>query len=417
MASIYKQPRSPYWWASFRVRTSTGWKQIRISTKITHTPPALTKEVRQLADQIGKKLSYPTKEQAMQKAQHLAEALEATARSDMTAYQLRKSINNIVSDLGSESINVPTVEEWLNDHLIRVSRNGLKPASILNYKQAFDKFKAVLGSRVNLPLDRITPLMLEEYRDYLTARIAGSTAAMAIRLTASAFQVAVDYKIIETNPFTALKRPRKERTVARRRKFEQHELSLVLSKASPEWQSMVKICLYTGGQRLGDVAVLRWDQVDQTQGVIRIETQKTGKLLIIPIIPALQEHLNHWRKISTGIYVHSECASIFAKAGTSRLSAQFGRILYQCGLIDKDPLAAGKQYKKMASNATANHRHINALSFHSLRYTATTLLHDAGVPPALVQAIVGHDSADVHAGYINFGTAEYEQALNKLPVI
>ena len=38
MASIYKKPNSPYWYAQYRVRTATGWKLVRLSTKIKHTP-------------------------------------------------------------------------------------------------------------------------------------------------------------------------------------------------------------------------------------------------------------------------------------------------------------------------------------------------------------------------------------------
>ena len=34
MASIYKKPNSPYWYAQYRVRTATGWKLVRLSTKI-----------------------------------------------------------------------------------------------------------------------------------------------------------------------------------------------------------------------------------------------------------------------------------------------------------------------------------------------------------------------------------------------
>ena len=35
------------------------------------------------------------------------------------------------------------------------------------------------------------------------------------------------------------------------------------------------------------------------------------------------------------------------------------------------------------------------LSFHSLRHTAVSLLKDAGVPDAVVMALVGYESADM----------------------
>ena len=54
MASIYKKPNSPYWYAQYRVRTATGWKLVRLSTKIKHTPATVTREVKEAAESMGK---------------------------------------------------------------------------------------------------------------------------------------------------------------------------------------------------------------------------------------------------------------------------------------------------------------------------------------------------------------------------
>lgn len=414
MASIHKKPNSPYWYAQYRVRATTGWKLVRLSTKIEHSPAPVTKEVKEAARLINQSVSTMTAEQSRAKAQRLADALESTARANLPAYQLRKSISALSTELTGESMEMPSVRSWLDDHMKRIIRNGLKPASIANYKQAFDKFRASMGDRLNIPLDRITPLMLDDFKNYLLSRISASTANVALTLVSAAFQSAVDYKIIDTNPFTAISKPRKEATM-KRRKFEIAELHQVLSACNPEWKSMVKTCLYTGGQRLGDIAMISWSQIDEKRGIIHMTTQKKGRPLIIPIFPALKKHLEQRKKESPTEYLHPECAEIFESKGSSRLSNIFGRILYQCGLIEKDPLMAGKQYKKLKGNETETRRHVNSLSFHSLRYTATTMLHDAGVPPALVQAIVGHDSRGVHEGYIDFGAKEFTQALEKLP--
>lgn len=414
MASIYKKPNSPYWYAQYRVRTATGWKLVRLSTKIEHTPATVTREVKEAAETIATPLNVLTKEQAMTKAQRLADALESTARANLPAYQLRRSISALSTELTGESIEMPSVKSWLDAHMQRIIRNGLKPASVANYKQAFDKFRASMGDRINLPLDRITPLMLDDFKNYLLARVSPSTANISLTLVSAAFQAAVDYKIIETNPFTAISKPSKGKVI-KRRKFELEELGKVMAACTTEWRSMVKVCLYTGGQRLGDIATLRWSQVDEKRGVIQMTTQKKGKPLMIPIFPALKKHLQQRKKEAPGEFLHPECAAIFESKGSGRLSNIFGRILYQCDLITKDPLSAGKKYKKQEGNGTETQRHVNELSFHSLRYTATTMLHDAGVPPALVQAIVGHDSREVHEGYIDFGAKEFTQALEKLP--
>ena len=59
----------------------------------------------------------------------------------------------------------------------------------------------------------------------------------------------------------------------------------------------------------------------------------------------------------------------------------------------------------------------STLSFHSLRATAVTMLHDAGIPAATVEEWVGHDSAEVHRAYIKIGRESLEKASNALPAI
>src|ERR1700757_3243831 len=68
------------------------------------------------------------------------------------------------------------------------------------------------------------------------------------------------------------------------------EIQSVLSVADPEWQSLIKFGLYTG-QRLGDLALLTWDNVDLERNEIRLVTRKTDKSLTIPISSPLQAHI------------------------------------------------------------------------------------------------------------------------------
>ena len=62
-------------------------------------------------------------------------------------------------------------------------------------------------------------------------------------------------------------------------------------------------------------------------------------------------------------------------------------------------------------------RTTNALSFHSLRHTAVTVLHEAGVPMAIAQALIGHDSAAMHEVYIGVGHESLVDAATKFPAL
>jgi integrase len=57
------------------------------------------------------------------------------------------------------------------------------------------------------------------------------------------------------------------------------------------------------------------------------------------------------------------------------------------------------------------------LSFHSLRHTAVSLLKDAGIPQAVVQEFIGHDSEQMSALYTHVGREALERAAAALPEI
>ena len=53
----------------------------------------------------------------------------------------------------------------------------------------------------------------------------------------------------------------------------------------------------------------------------------------------------------------------------------------------------------------------NALSFHCLRHTATSLLKNAGVSEAVAMDIIGHDSRAISANYTHIEVAAKRKAV------
>jgi len=52
-----------------------------------------------------------------------------------------------------------------------------------------------------------------------------------------------------------------------------------------------------------------------------------------------------------------------------------------------------------------------------LRHSATTILHEAGVPASVAQAMIGHDSEAVHDNYVSVGSEAIRRAAATLPEI
>jgi integrase len=175
---------------------------------------------------------------------------------------------------------------------------------------------------------------------------------------------------------------------------------------------LIKFGLYTG-QRLGDLASLNWGQIDLERDEIRLMTRKTGKHLLIPIAQPLREHLLAIASEDNPRGpVHPRSFGIVnaqdGRVGT--LSNQFSDLLVAAGLRparNHQGRGIGRDGKREGLDT----------SFHSLRHTAVSLLKDAGVPDAVVMALVGHESAAMSHRYTHVGKEALARAAKTFPEV
>jgi integrase len=276
----------------------------------------------------------------------------------------------------------------------------------------------LLPGSVTGPIDRSKKSQkdLLAYRSALIAQVSARTANHDLCAVRMLFRAARRDGVIDVNPaeFVDGIRSRNSESDAgaiKRRAFTLDELRAILASADPEWQSMIKFGLYTG-QRLSDIASLSWASVDLEKGELRLCTRKTGKRLILPLAAPLQQHLEQMPSADDlGAPLHPRAARTLGRHGrAAALSNQFAKILADAGLRPRT------DHQKHAQGRSAR-RASNELSFHSLRKTATTLLHEAGVPQAVVQSLIGHDSVEVHQLYVSIGRDALARAAASLPVL
>jgi integrase len=195
-----------------------------------------------------------------------------------------------------------------------------------------------------------------------------------------------------------------------RRAFTLKELNRLLCHADAEWQSLIKLAIYSG-QRLGDLAGLTWQDVNLNEGVIRLRTRKTKLKIEIPIVGPLREHLLSVHSLNGNSRVlHPRAAAKMRaqKGRTNSLSNEFIELLVAAGLREA-------RTHQSTGKGRGSSRTVNALSFHSLRHTAVSMLKHAGVPDAVVMELVGHESSAMSARYTHTGTEQLAQAIQKLP--
>jgi integrase len=384
MASLWKHPESKYWVACF---TAADGQQRKKSTKIE------------------------AKEKNRSAAQRIADDLEGAHKKRLTAEQIFKLYSETRREVAGESIPATTVREFFTSYLERI-KGEVSRATVAAYKGATTKFLAWLGAEADAEIHRVSKQHIRRFRDKVAGELHPNTANQIVRNLRVFFNAAKADGYVDSVPCDGLKSLKKptERT---RRGFTVEELRVVIKEAKgTEWASMVIFGLYTG-QRLGDLARLKWTSIDLEEGVVRLTTGKTGTVVIVPMCKPLEDHvLSLPAGDKPDAYVHPELGALaeFSNGGP-HLSRQFGDLLARCGFRELNTNHA------KIEGRTSKLRAVKALSFHSLRHSAVSMMKNAGIPAVVVQDIVGHASEAVSQVYTKIETETKRTALAKLPTI
>lgn len=334
----------------------------------------------------------------------IAEAWEAASCGSKTEIQLRRVIADTSERISGKRLSLETVKGY-TARWLKIKAMECEKGTVEFYKATLDRFLSYLGKRAD---SFIGDIHAEDVRDFLAGRrqrVSPRTVNHELKSLKTFFRSALHEMLIAENP-TEFVKPIKEPKALPRRPFTVDEIQKILAVADDEWRSMVICAIYTG-QRLSDLATLTWRNFDLAANEMRIVTRKTGKNLTIPLPSPLRAHLDTFATTEGPLHPRA-FASVESRGRGNALSTQFGDLLARAGLRPK------KAHRKSANGRDGRH-HRHEVSFHSFRRTATTWLHEAGVPPAVVQALIGHDSIDEHQGYIGVGKAALLDAATKFP--
>ena len=375
-------PNSPYWIACFSLPDG---RRTQRSTKATD---------RREAERISNKFEDAAKEA---RGGRLIEG------------QARKVIADIYSIGNKNQLPSSTVKEFFDSWLKRKELEA-GDATNVRYGIVAEQFLKHLGNKTTSDISHITSRDVTEFRDDLAKRLAANTVNFAIKAIRGALNQAKRDGLIESNQadrVTLLKR----RGQSKRRPFTMDELKKILKVANEEWQGMVLVGLYTG-LRLGDIASLTWANVDLQNQQLSVATRKTGRSQNLPIAKPVLRHLE---SLSAGddpqqpLFPRA-CKKYDDGGHNGSLSKEFYNILVAAGLaVSRESTITGK-------GSSVRHTQ-NALSFHCLRHTATSLLKNAGVSDVVARDIIGHNSAAVSRVYTHIDAETTRKAVDKMPDI
>ncbi len=361
-------------------------------------------------DAQGRQRKASTKIAALEKnrakALRVADELETAHKKRLTASQIVTLCGNLVKDLTGEDMKTATVRGFVGDYLKR-KQGEVAGSTLAAYEQVSRAFVEWMGAGADEEMFRVEQKHILAFRDHLRVGVSVATVITRMKYLKVLFRDAKAARVIFEDPFAGLNSLKKDEGAATRRGFAVDEIRVVLKEtAGTEWESLVRFGLYTG-QRLGDLAGLRWSQVDLETDVIRITTGKTGRVVIVPICGPLKEHVLKLASCDDpGGYVHPRSGEM----GVNHLSREFGEVLARCGF-------RAKAKHRKVKGRDAERRKVNELTFHSLRHSAVSMMKNAGISPAVVQDLIGHDSEAVSRVYTKIEDESKRKALDSLPVV
>lgn len=315
-------------------------------------------------------------------AQNTADAMEATAKGRASLHKALDSVR-AAAEVNGMAEHMPTIREFLTAYKPRGSSSHIS-----NAKRGIRIFCDYLGAASARRLDTLTAGQCREFLNAQMKRVSYGTAKNYKGYITSALNRALEDNLIPRNPMGTIRMSAQDSKYGsiKRLPFTREELNTIFTKFPSPWRELAMTSFLTGGQRMGDICLLKWESIDFHHNRIHFRTMKTGKEIVAPIIPELRDLLVKNQNDSE--YVYPSMAQKYQRSPGS-LSTNFSALLKTFGIIEDAPSATKFERRTIARK-----------SFHSLRHSVVSLLRtDSRFTPDLVREVVGHDSESIERGY------------------
>jgi integrase len=406
VASIWKHPNSPFWAACFTVYSSNEISRWKRSVKTSDRKLAL--RIADALEEVGRG--------AMD--EHAITSFVEKIRDLRARRAAQAAFGDVFQTVVGREIGAGSLRAFAQSWLGSLERE-IAALSFLRYKQVTKEFVEFIGRAADRELMGFSnrdDVLIVGFRDHLADRLAPASVNTALKIVRQLFKSAAQRFKIE-NPAILVNgvKPGNE-SADRRRPFTLQEIGRILRVVKgSEWEGIVLFGLYTG-QRLSDIAKLRWENIDLVRSELAITTRKTHRRVLLPLAEPLADYLISLSVPDNALeFIFPNASACLSRAKAEQagaLSNQFHDILAKAGLVRR------RSHRKAKDGAGRKaRRKASEISFHSFRHTATSLLKNAGVPQSVVMDIIGHESKAVSQIYTHVGDAEKRTAMATLPTL
>jgi integrase len=262
-----------------------------------------------------------------------------------------------------------------------------RPTSILKFEHGLKK---LLSFKKIKYLDEITPSLLDEcavtFKSDLKSKYAPGL-NRDIRAIKTAMRQAEFWDMIQPQNWRKVSKFKEVKG-----RVEYHtpeEIKQILKIFNPEWQLAVRLG-FQAGLRRGEMAVLKWADVDFKNNQIYVAPNKTEGHRFVPMLPQLRKALESAKKRA------KKGAEFVLNMGEDRYSPYYLTAFYAKETKEKLPFKCG---------------------LHKLRHTFASHLIQNGVDLYRVSKLLGHSSIKMTEIYAHLAQADLKSAVAKLPKI
>ena len=396
MATLYKQPRSPFYFARFfdgegnRVSKSTGTSSKREAQRIAERFEAESRDDRAKAAQLPKAFAVVLEQVTREAA--------AGELSLARAEEFVKKLHKLANPRFEEKTLAQYWQTWVDEqerHVSTSTANG--------YRQDLDLFTDALGPRIMsapiqmLTKDQINSAVQKLRKEKINSAKSkaktrkGTTINKALAALRRVLESALAEGLVTHNAAkTCRTLSADDSTLKAPFKLAEIRAMLDHKDTSDEWKGAITIAAHTG-LRLSDVLSLSVENIEGTRLVIMpSKTSKKKKVIIVPLTPACIA----WIAERKGAFFPTLKAQ---KKGTT--STQFIRIMQKAGVPKEIKLPGGLEAVR---------------TYHSLRHTFASMLAEADIQADVRQKLTGHSSSKIHQSYTHHDEA-LDRAVATLP--
>jgi integrase len=280
------------------------------------------------------------------------------------------------------------------------------------------------------PLAKVDHMRVQEWVAQLGRRYAPATVRECYRLLSLLMKSAVQARLIAVNPCDGVRLPPRRRKDTDGASLTREEFAGKLLPAIPDrYRALVGAAAYAG-LRWGECAGLGWDVVDLAAGrlrVVRVLVEVAGHITVkpypksaagrrlVPVPPVLVELLREHRDRYPGnglVFTNTAGHPVGRASFRTRIwrpalvrAGMLGAVVQVEGGLWRARWADAAGYEQTAdfpseraAVAQVASRAAGGLRFHALRHSYATWLVSDGVPPNIVQRIMGHEDVTTTLG-------------------